>query len=357
MSKTTYIVGGVIAVAVIWTGGWFAGKSFIVEPEADKAVEQLRSGDLFFSYDAREVGGFPLAYDVAYTGVSVSNGQGWRWEAPSMTVGSGVTDGGALIVEPSEESRLTVETAALSGDAEAADIVFDIASDALRIALASDGSFDLSAIAISANQTKGDSLVRGGLFEVDDLTASGAASPEGALTAFDLTTPMIRAAYRISEDGVQELHSDQTYTDFSVSYATDTPFAGDFEAFLAQAVESGRLELTIGASGTTGTSGMTGGPSAPPMDFAAKSGAMEGVFSIIDGRIRYAVKADAADMTMAFGEPSPFPGGDVKLGDIVFDMAAPMRKADGPQPYVLTMNLAGKGRRLAEGHGHVRRVR
>ncbi|MEL7466662.1 MAG: hypothetical protein AAFN79_21490, partial [Pseudomonadota bacterium] len=78
MSKSTYIVGGAIALAVIWTGGWFAGKTFIVEPEADKAVEQLRSGDLFFSYETREVGGFPLAYDVAYTSVAVSNGQGWR---------------------------------------------------------------------------------------------------------------------------------------------------------------------------------------------------------------------------------------------------------------------------------------
>ncbi|MEL7465215.1 MAG: DUF2125 domain-containing protein, partial [Pseudomonadota bacterium] len=258
-----------------------------------------------------------------------------------MTVGTGVTDGGALIVAPSDDSRLTLEMAALTGEAEAEDIVFDIASDALRIALAGDGSFDVSAASFAAAQAEAGDFIRGGLLEIDDLSASGAAGPDGALTAFEVTAPRIRNAYRITEDGVQEISSDQTYSGLNVSYATDTPFTGDVEAFLAEAVERGRVELTIAASGTTGASGVTGGPSAPPMDFTGVSGALEGVFSIIDGRIRYAVKADATDVTMAFGAPSPFPGGKVTFGDMAFDLTAPMRKADGPQPYKMTMNVAG----------------
>ena len=76
MKRVSYVIGGVIAIAVIWTGGWFAGKSFLIEPEADRIVEELRAGNLFFSYESRDVGGFPIAYDVAYRGVKVSSEAG-----------------------------------------------------------------------------------------------------------------------------------------------------------------------------------------------------------------------------------------------------------------------------------------
>ena len=112
MNALSKILGGVAGLAALWAGGWYAGKAFFVEPEADRVVEELRAGNLFFSYETREVGGFPTGYDVAYQGVEISNGEGWRWSAPRTTIAAGVANIGALTVTPSDESKLTVNAAA-----------------------------------------------------------------------------------------------------------------------------------------------------------------------------------------------------------------------------------------------------
>ena len=338
MSRVLLGLGGAAAVAVIWTGGWFAGKSFIVEPEADRQVEQLRSGDFFFSYDEREIGGFPFGYDIAYRGVAISTGDGWRWTAPAMSVATGVADAGAFVLTPSDESKLTLDAPLTGGAPDDAPLVMNIASEALTATLAQE-NFEISAKSILAEQAPGEGMVQGALVSFADLASDGSVAPDGSALDMTLTASSSRIAYRFSVDGgVVESRSDTTMSDVEIKGAIDNLNAEDLADFLAK---NGRAEFVMKIGAYEGAGGVTGGPSSPPFDYSGSGAASSAELSVIDGRARYAASNGAMSGTFETGPPAPFPGGAVRLGDASVLLEMPLKKADAPQPYALSMRFDG----------------
>lgn len=111
MKPAKIAIAAIIGVPVLWSAGWFAGKSLYVEPEADKAVERLRDGEVFFAYDRRNIGGFPFAYDVSYEGVSISNvTRTLTWTANSLRVHTSIANTGEISLIPSTDSKLAIRT-------------------------------------------------------------------------------------------------------------------------------------------------------------------------------------------------------------------------------------------------------
>ena len=334
MNKATLAIGGVVALAAIWSGGWYAGKSFIVEPEADAAVERLREGSLFFSYDARDIGGFPFAYDVAYRNVSVSNAKGWRWTAPEMSVASGVTDAGALVVTPSDDSKLTIEAAALGGAAEDAPAVFAIASEGMTVTLLGQERFDIDAKAWQATQTTGETLIRDGVLAFTDLDFSGAFTQGGAAGETEMTAATARVAYRLSVDGVSESRSDTKMTGFGATFRGAALDADTLADFLAR---DGEAYLTMKIESYEGTGGSSGGPSAPPFDLTMTGDETTAEVVLAEGRARYVAAAGAVDYK--FEMEGPMPGGALTIGGMTAAFEMPLKKAEDAGPYLMQMRL------------------
>ena len=110
MKPIPLIIGGIAGAALLWSGAWWAGKEFYVAPRADAAVEQMRSGATFFSFDKRTISGFPFGYNVAFENVAISDASTfWRWTAPLIRLEAGLADAGAMKVMMSEASVLVVE--------------------------------------------------------------------------------------------------------------------------------------------------------------------------------------------------------------------------------------------------------
>lgn len=338
MRKITLLIGGVAALAAVWTGGWHAGKAFIVTPEADRAVENLRAGDLFFSYQAREIGGFPFGYDVAYRGVEISAGAGWRWSAPQMSIGSGVANVGELVVTPSPESRLAIDAAAF-GAGDDAPVVMDIASEGLTLTLSDRGeTFALAATALTATQTPGGTLLRDGALEFSELAFGGRLAADRAAADVALTAAKARIAYRLSVDGVTESRSDTVMNDVAATFAGDELSADDFADFVRRGGE-GRFSMTIGAYESDG--GTSGGPSAAPMAVTVSGVETSADVAVADGRAAYRASAGAMKYNVELEAPPPFAGGAFAIGGARASLEFPVAKAAAAAPYAMLVDLKG----------------
>lgn len=346
MKRMTMILGAAAGVAVLWSAGWFAGKTLYVAPKADRAIERLRGGDLFFSYDSRAIGGFPFGYDVEYRAAELSGASGfWRWSAPSISVGSGVADGGALAFTPAPESKLVVDAGAFGGGAEAPPAVFDIVARNMRVTIAgTEGvvaqegaapgfTVDLTADAATAEQVAGGGALSDGLLRFEGLAANGVFGEESAAGA--LVADLMETGYRFSADGVSEVFSS------GVTEGVDLSFNGtalDSEGIAEFLERGGVAELRFVADGYSMSGGSTGGPSRPPYTMEISGGRSEGVVAFGEGRARYSADVETMRYEMEMDEPAPVAGGGA-LGRLGVTLEMPLERTSTPEPYALSLAI------------------
>ncbi|MEM7544334.1 MAG: DUF2125 domain-containing protein [Pseudomonadota bacterium] len=339
MKTSTLLIGGTIGVAALWSAGWFMGKALYVEPEADKVVEQLRSGEVFFSFDVRTISGFPFGYDVSYENVKLSDGSlQWQWSAAEMKVGSGVTDAGSLVLTPAAESKLSIEATAFGGAPDTPPAVFDIASEGMEVRLSdADGGATVVAGATSllATQVDGTSVISDGKLRFDDLDINLDATADFANVDSTMTAAEMEIVYRISLDGVVESNSASTLQDVKVAFSGE----GVNTENLAQFIESGgTADFSYSAASYTGTGGNSGGPSAPPINVDIAGGLTTAVVSVRDGRVAYS--ADAADIDYDMKMEGPLEDGGATLSGMAMRFEMPVSASPDAGPYEIVMTLS-----------------
>lgn len=339
MKRLTYAIAGVVAVGAIWTGGWFAGKSFLIEPEADRIVEELRAGELFFSYESREVGGFPIAYDVAYRGVRIaSSGGGWEWTTPEMSVASGVADGGAVVITPADETKLVIDATAFGGAPEDAPAVFDLVSGGFSVTLTEQARrFALVADRIEAKQAAGGGALKDGAAVLSDLDAAGQVAMGGDEAEVEVTASEARIEYVFSPDGVAESRSSTTMRGVTATFSGERLAAGGLAGFIEA---GGDATLTIAVESADGVTSTTGGPGAPSLDYEVKSGPANADIAASEGRVRYTAKAAKARYALATEQPSLLPSGALTVGEADFLIDIPVAKTEDAAPYSIRLGFA-----------------
>ena len=329
-----------VGASALWSVGWFVGKSVIVEPEADRAVENIRAGRLFFSYGERTIGGFPFGYDVAYHDVAVSDSStSWKWTVPELHVATGVTDSGTLTLTTSPRSALELSTGATAGPPT----VFQIDSTELAVHLTRDatGSANISAQAaeIAAVQKGAGGLITGGRFVLGGmmLEQQAASDVAGELT---MNATSLEIAYRMSADGVTETWSESTSHDVVLRSVYD--FSGyDPAAPFMFLTNGGALEVTMTAGSGEGRSGSTGGPSSPPFKAEFETGGATVRAAVGKGRLTYGGTAEGGRFDIAYEQGGPMPSMAFEMGDVAVDFSMPTDPSPDPQPYTLLIDVAG----------------
>ncbi|MEM1382691.1 MAG: DUF2125 domain-containing protein [Pseudomonadota bacterium] len=92
------IGGGAVALVLVWTGVWFAGRGE-VNDRLDAELDMLRSVGLEISYDDRSVGGFPTGYRIDFDNLVLTDSyRGISYRAPTLSAE----------IDPTAPDRLTV---------------------------------------------------------------------------------------------------------------------------------------------------------------------------------------------------------------------------------------------------------
>ncbi len=340
MKRTPLIIGGLAGVALLWSGAWWAGKEFYVAPRADAAVEQVRSGATFFSFDKRTIGGFPFGYDVSYEDVAISDASTfWRWTAPLIRLETGLADAGEMKVTMSEASVLVVEAPLLGGAADGSPMVFDIVSDGLSATLSGDEAANeamIEAASITLTQKEGASIVTGGSATLTALMAEIETEPEAGVYLAEIVTDRITIGYQYSPDGVNESSNLSELAGVRIDIETRALSGGDLGAILAN---DGLAKVSFAADSYKGTGASSGGPSAAPVLVVHDGGETTAELSIVDGRARYAAEVRDADMKIDIQAPGPFSAVAFALGGLEMAMEMPLKQAEDPQPYAIKLEM------------------
>lgn len=340
MKRTPLIIGGIAGVALLWSGAWWAGKEFYVAPRADAAVEQLRSGATFFSFDKRTIGGFPFGYDVAYENVAISDiSTFWRWTAPLIRLETGLADAGKMKVTMSEASVLVIEAPLLGGARGGSPMVFDIVSDGLVATLSGDEAANeavIEAASVRLSQKEGASIVTGGEAALKAMSAVIETQPEAGIYLADIDADSLSVSYRYSPDGVNESSNLSEMTGVEIDIETRALSDGDLGQILAN---DGVAKVAFVAQSYKGTGASSGGPSAAPVSVIHQGGETTAELSIADGRARYAAEVRDADMTVDIQAPGPFSAVAFTLGGLDMAMEMPLKQAEDPQDYAINIEL------------------
>lgn len=327
-------VGG----AALWSAGWYVGKSVFVEPEADRAVEDLRAGRLFFSYRERAIGGFPFGYDVAYHDVSVSDSSTtWRWTAPELHIASGVADAGKLTLSTSPTSVLEVTS---GGGVDAPPTVFEIETDDLAVELSQSAEgasvIDAQAARIAAVQKGAGGLINGGRLVVTgmDYTQRPKTDVTGDMA---LTAESMEIAYRMSADGVTETWTENVSNDVSLTSEYDLT-GYDAAAPMMFVTEGGSVVADMKVASTSGRSGSSGGPSSPPFTANFSTGVGTLRLAVGSGRMSYGGAASDSRFDVQYEEGGPLPNLTFDLGEAVVDFSMPTEPSPDSQPYALMLS-------------------
>ena len=340
MKRTPLIIGGIAGVAILWSGAWYAGKVLYVEPRADAAVEQLRSGATFFSFDKRSVTGFPFGYDVAYEDVAISDASTlWRWTAPLIRLETGLADAGEMKVTMSDASVLVIEAPLLGGAADGSPMVFNIVSEGLEATLtgnATDNSAVIEADNVSVTQKEGASIVTGGEANLSSLKATIETQPEEGAYLADADAASLTIAYRLSTDGVNESFNRSELTGVKIDLETKALSGGDLGAIIAN---DGLAKVTVSTDRYKGEATSAGGPSTPPVSVTHEGGKTAAELSISDGRARYAGNAQDVEMNVETQALGPFPGVAFVMDGFEMSMEMPLKQADEAQPYAIEVEL------------------
>lgn len=339
MRKTSLIAGVAAGAALLWTAGWFAGRTLYVEPEADLMVERLRTGSIFFSYEAREITGFPFSYDVAYQAVTVSDSANrWRWTSPTITAAAALAEAGALVIRPAAQSRLELESEAIGAPADGAPTAFAIVGDGVELTLygATEGdALQLRAKSLEATQVGGGAPFSGARLRlaglaVDARLGGGAGSGKANAEEMELS-------YQFSLDQVSETRSASLLHDVEVVFEGDTLNAASVADFLSQ---DGAFDLRIRTGAYQVSSGSSGGPSQAPSTMDMSMAASEMAMVLKDGRARYAAEASGVAYGMQVAEPAA-PLGAGAAETLSIEMEMPLLRSPDPAPYAFRIALTG----------------
>lgn len=340
MKPTPLIIGGIAGAALLWSGAWWAGKEFYVASRTDAAVEQLRSGATFFSFDKRTISGFPFGYAVAFENVAVSDASTlWRWTAPLIRLETGLADAGAMKMMMSEASVLVVEPPLLGGAPDGSPMVFDIVSDGLSAILRGDeaaNEAEIEAASVTVTQKEGASIITGGSATLTAFAAQIETQPEEGVYLADVDADRLNIGYRYSPDGVNETSNLSEMTGVRIDIETRALSNGDLGAMLAN---DGVARVQFAADSYKGTGASSGGPSAAPVSVIHQAGMTTAELSIADGRARYAGEVRDSDMKVDMQAPGPFAVLAFKLGGLEMAMEMPLKQAEAPQPYAINLEM------------------
>lgn len=340
MKRTPLIIGGIAGAALLWSGAWWAGKEFYVAPRADAAVEQIRAGSTFFSFDKRTIGGFPFGYDVSYENVALSDASTfWRWTAPLIRLKTGLADAGEMQVTMSDASVLVVEAPLLGGAADGSPMVFDILSDGLEVKLSGDETANeaqIEAASLTLTQKEGASIITGGAVTLTAFSAEIETQPEAEVYLADVEADRLSIGYRYSPDGVNESSNLTEVTGVEIEIETRALSNGDLGAILAN---DGVARVKFAADTYTGTGATSGGPSAAPVSVTHEGGETTAELSIAEGRARYAGGVRDMDMKVDVQAPGPFSSLAFALGEMEMSMEMPLKQSEAPQPYAIKLEM------------------
>lgn len=339
MKPAPLALGAAAGIAILWSAGWYAGKVLFVEPQADKAVEQVRAGDLFFSFDARRIGGFPFGYEVSYETVALSDRSTlWLVTTPRLSIESTLARAGAVTLRPHETGQAALAAALLGGAEGEDDAVFDLSFDDLEVEIEQEDdalSVALVAEAVAAVQTGAAGVLSDGALTLVapriDYEATRGGPVESELEAESLTF-----SYRASPDGVREDAGRATSNDIEVTLTADRPLTGDIAAFVKA---GGAATLTFEAKASEAVSDTTGGATAASMNIAYAGGESSFEIAVKEGRARYAADAEEIVYTLTPEAGGPFPGGAVAVEEMTMALETPVLATDGLAPYLLVMEL------------------
>lgn len=340
MKRTPLIIGGIAGAALLWSGAWWAGKELYVAPRADAAVEQLRGGAAFFSFDQRTISGFPFGYDVAYENVAISDASTfWRWTTPLIRLETGIADAGEMKVTMSEVSVLVIEAPLLGGAADGSPMVFDIVSDGLIATLSGNETQNeavIEAASMTLSQKEGASIVTGGKVILTGLSAEVETQPDAGIYLADVDADRLAVGYQYSPDGVNTSSNISEMTGVQIDIETRALSNGDLGAILAN---DGAAKVKFTASTYNGTGASSGGPSSPPVSVIHEGGKTTAELSIADGRALYAAKVQDADMKVDMQAPGPLSALAFTLGEMEMSMEMPLKQADEAQPYAIKLEM------------------
>lgn len=338
MKRSKAIIAGAVGVAALWSAGWFAGRSLYVEPEADMAIENLRQGDFFFTFDKREIGGFPFGYDVAYSNVSISDSsRSWTWTMPGLRLSADLAGGDRITLTPSPESHF--ETTALSAGEGAPGLGMDIASEALRVVVSPEGgdtAVELRADAFKATQTGGEDEISDAVLSVLDIAVDSRIKAGGDRRDAVVKTGDFEFSYAAAPDKVTVTRTKIRVGSIDAAFKGEGLNAETFHDFYSH---NGKADLSVTFANSDLTSESTGGPSEAPyvMRFKALSSGVTA--KIGDGRTKYGLTMNDGAYAME-SEASEATGG-ANIGSLSMALDMPINRAPGVQPYALQLSIAG----------------
>lgn len=336
MKPAKIAIAAIIGVPVLWSAGWFAGKSLYVEPEADKAVERLRDGEVFFAYDRRNIGGFPFAYDVSYEGVSISNvTRTLTWTANSLRVHTSIANTGEISLIPSTDSKLAIRTDGAEGSAP---VIFDINAKTPLISLRQNN--DILALAIRADtftaaQYSGDGLIAKTRLNIEALAFDSQVTEGGEKANGVFSAGIMDAAYSFSPDMIQVISSDSKTRNAKVSFSATGLKAETITEFL----NNGSFDLAVQSDGGEGSGSDSGGLNRPPLDMKYDIGTNRVTARLADGHVFYDAEAKNVDYVMT-NEALP-PDSKAKLSSLDMDFDMPVRVTPEAGDYNIRFNFAG----------------
>jgi hypothetical protein len=329
----------VAGVAALWAGGWYAVKAFVVEPEADRVIEQLRSGDLFFAYDKRDISGFPFGYSVRYENIEISNESGaWRWSIDGLSADRGASST-HLVFDP--ESVLSIKAESFGAPAGSPPVIFEMASEAMNILALDDPESGRSAITadkFSITQKGAAAALSGLRMEMAGL--DGEFTSEGLMKgAFDFAADSYTYKYRVAmPDG-----SEQWGNASSGTSVTEGNFdLGGFnpEDPMAFLQSGGALNLTMKSSDYSGETVIAGSPAMPPLTIKYQCEDTDLRIRMENGQVSYGGAIGPMSTTIVFDDPAPFPSGDIEVAGMSFDFQFPFNPSDEEQPYLMAFSIA-----------------
>ncbi len=345
MNKIVLAVAGIAVLAAAgWSALWFAGRGEI-ESRLDAEIAAFAAQGVEITHGAREIGGFPMAYNVRHADVTVRNSeQGYAYILPELTTEVTARDVDRLVTTLPEKFRAEVQVPAEDGsgtrtiamDIEAENLIFitdglpgaeqNISSTSDRTLVVSAGDdqpFDF-AIDFVGSDYRG------------KLPAEGSAEPLSGVA----TIERIDYAYSVEAPTGGTVKIEGSVDDTRVTASSNMRDQADFAAMLSsggdalmEAVyQTGAARFAMHSDASeTGQGGV----------YSGDSGSTAGTFSIKDGRLEIASESRANQMTFAPEPPLAASGGKPigwSMRTIEGIYQTPIVPSDAPSP--LTVRFA-----------------
>ncbi|MGB0504898.1 MAG: DUF2125 domain-containing protein [Pikeienuella sp.] len=328
----------VAGIAAIWSGGWFGVKAFVVEPEADRAIEVIRAGKQYLSYDNRSITGFPFGYLVHYDGVQLSDEGGiWRWSIDGITAERGTAET-ILMFQPG--SVVSLDTKSFGAPDDTPPVLFELETDALIITAPDDPSSTptiMSADHLSVTQKGAATFLSGLRLNMAGLKADYTLE-DGSKGSFNYSVDGYETSYNlIQPDGGEQWAKSKSSAMVSKGYYNLSGFDAANPLDFLQG--EGAINVTMKSEGFSGETGLSGDPNTPPFTMSYQIDDSDLLLQIESGSLRYAGETGAIGTTLTFDDPAPLPSGDINVAGMSVDIRFPYSPSEQPQSYLMAFSM------------------